>query len=184
MLDLRIKKTMYDKETGTVYKEVDYQGIRFSPANGLLYEPSSCKTVSLRTSRFVDLFAVHSDLNKIITLCNYTDPSNNHLKIRSQDKTVRPASEEDISVILKVPLRAAKEFLRRMKKLGVIRRNTINYNKIKTKVYIFNPYYVNAGKRVTVEQYFLFEDFFKNELSFEEKVTMYKMVGKHYKETE
>ena len=68
------------------------------------------------------------------------------------------ADIEDISNILKVSIRRAKDFITRMKKLHIIAERVDTVGDMISTKFVFNPLIFNSNKYLSADLYFLFQE--------------------------
>lgn len=109
--------------------------------------------------KLCDIIEDKNDLLKTYILMEYIY-NDNIIYINVKNKTYKPATSLDISEILGITEKTAKEYLNRMIKRGILGKIVVELNdENKYDSYAFNPVFVNSCKYIKKDLYLLFKDY-------------------------
>lgn len=153
-----IRKTYNIDDDGVIFGEKEFKYTVFDAEKGYLFRQKNYYVKSYQDIKLSDVVTNENDFAKVHKLAERIYKDTNIIFIRVNSRNVRVADIEDISKILDVCVRKAREFMNRMKKLHVIAERIDNVGEIAMTKFVFNPLFFNSKKYISPDLYFLFQE--------------------------
>lgn len=150
--------TDIDEETGEVIKQSESTFVIFDNEKGYLFRSKNHYRKSFSDIKLSSFIRDRSDFLRVHLLAEHIYKDTNTIAIRINNKKVRIADTEDISLIIDLSIKKTKEFLNRMKKIHVIAERIDAVGNIVSVKYVLNPLFFNSNKYLSADLYFLFQE--------------------------
>lgn len=159
-----IKKTIitkFDENTGVIYSEQvkNTKNLLWKDDKGAILKPRNYHNKFYQDAKLSEIIENKSDLLRVYMLTEYIYKNTNMIYVKTKSNSFRPADLEDLSKILNLCERRTKEFLRKIRNMGILAELTIEIKNLKYSVFVFNPIYINSCKYISNELYLLFKPY-------------------------
>jgi hypothetical protein len=142
-------------DDGVVVKEQNYQFRIFDDEKGFLFRPNSNYIKGYQGIKLSDVVTNKADFANMHLLAEHLYKDTNMISTYRNHK-YRPATIEDMSLIIGINLRHTKEFLIRMINLGVIAFDKVICGDETEVRYFVNPLYFMTSKWLSCALYMMF----------------------------
>jgi hypothetical protein len=157
----QVLTTKIDESTGEVVSESSkqYQYKIWVDGKGARIKTRNYHCTLYQDAKLSDVIEDKNDLLRTFILIEHIYKDTNVVYIQKSARVWRPASANDISIILDFSPRRTKEYLKRMIAIGVIAELTIDIKGTKYVSYVFNPVFANSCRYIDNTLYLLFKPY-------------------------
>lgn len=158
-MDVTKRTLTVDRETGEIIKEQekDYYSRVWKDGKGAMIKIRNNHNKFYHDIKLSNVIKDRQDFMRVHLLAENIYKDTNIIYIR-EGKNFRIADLEDISSVLELRIRSTKEFLDRMRIIGVIAELTLRIKDTVQISYVFNPMFINSSKFISNELYLLFKN--------------------------
>lgn len=159
VINIAIKRRIIDidTDTGQVYKDKTIRFTNFSSDRGYLFRSKNQGIKTFADLKLSDQVKDRQDFTRCHLLAEYIYKDTNMIAVRYK-KDIRAADVEDISCIINLSVKKAKEFLSRMRKVHIIAEREDKVGDMISIKYYFNPLFFCSSKYLSPDLYFLFQE--------------------------
>lgn len=152
------KKTYITDDDGVIIGDSNQQFIIFDNQKGYLFRAKNNFVKVFEDIKLSEIIKDKKDFMQCHILAENIYRDTNMIAFRVNARRIRAADIEDISIILDISYRKAREFLNRMKKLHIIAERVDQIGDTVSSKYYFNPLYFCSKKYLAPDLYFLFQE--------------------------
>lgn len=146
-----------DTDTGQVYKDRTIKFSNFNADKGYLFKAKNQGVKTFADLKLSEQVTDRQDFTRCHLLAEHIYKDTNMISVRYK-KDIRAADIEDISCIINLSVKKAKEFLNRMRKAHIIAEREDKVGDMISVKYYFNPLFFCSSKYLSPELYFLFQE--------------------------